>query len=271
MFPLAPQGVRWFFKQGAVMDIPSHLYKYRSLRTKRERQYTAQIFIHNEIYFAKCTDFNDPFDCNLHISVEGDVIAHKTKLRELNPDLSEAELDIKTRNELKEKNIRKREKKIYKDISQINKVNLGIFSISAKRDNILMWSHYSDCHRGICLEFEITDGKLFGCNLSKVSYREQYPSLSVYDEIDLEWMKRFLTTKACDWCYEEEWRILYRETGCKVFPAEELTGVILGARIPKKKRELVIEWISNRAHKVQLYQAHECFDRFGLDIIPEGY
>ena len=253
------------------MDIPSHLYKYRSLRTKRDRQYTARILTHNEIYFAKYTEFNDPFDCNLHISAEGNINAHKTKLRELNPDLSEAELDIRTRNELEAKNIRKREKKIHKDISQINRVVLGIFSMSAKRDNILMWSHYSDCHRGICLEFEVTDGKLFGCDLSKVSYREQYPNLSVYDEIDLEWMKRFLTTKACDWRYEEEWRILYRETGRKVFPAEELTGVILGACISKKKRELVIEWLSNRTCKVQLYQAHECNDRFGLDITPVGY
>lgn len=253
------------------MDIPSYLYKYRSLRTIRDRQYTARILTHNEIYFAKYTEFNDPFDCNLYISARGNINVHKTKLRELNPDLSESELDIRTRNELEEKNIKKREKRIHKDIGQINKADLGIFSTSSKRDNILMWSHYSDCHRGICLEFKVTDGKLFGCDLSRVIYQKQYPKISVYDEIDLEWMKRFLTTKASDWSYEDEWRILYRETGCKAFPPEELTGVILGAYISKKKRELVIEWLSNRNCKVQLYQAQKCIDRFGLDIIPVRY
>jgi len=252
------------------MDVPSQLYKYRSLRTKRDRQYTERILTHNEIYFAKYKEFNDPFDCNFHISFEGNIIAHKSKLRKLNPDLSEAELDIKTKNDLQPKNIRKREKKVHKNISQINR-GFGIFSMSAKRDNLLMWSHYSDYHRGICLEFKVIDGKLFGCDLSKVNYQEQYPDLSIYDDIDLEWMKRYWTTKGCDWRYEEEWRILYRETGCKVFPAEELTGVILGTRISKKKRKLVLEWLSNRSCKVQLYQAHEYNDRFGLDISSVEY
>jgi hypothetical protein len=254
-------------EQGLVMNIPSHLYKYRSLRTKKDRQYTSHILTHNKIYFAKYTEFNDPFDCNFHISAEGNNIAHTTKLRELNPDLSEAELDIRARGDLQANNIRKREKIIHKDIRQINK-GVGIFSISAKRDNLLMWSHYSDCHRGICLEFKVIDGKLFGCDLSKVSYQEQYPDLSIYDDLDLEWTKRYLTTKACDWSYEEEWRILYRETGCKVFPAKELTSVILGARIPKRDQKLVLEWLSNSICEVQLYQAHECDDRFGLNITP---
>lgn len=167
------------------MDVPSQLYKYRSLRNKRDRQYTERILTHNEIYFAKYTEFNDPFDCNFHISFKENIIAHKSKLRKLSPDLLEAELDIKTKNDLQPKNIRKREKKVHKDISQIN-MGFGIFSMSAKRDNLLMWSHYSDYHQGICLEFKVIDGKLFGCDVSKVNYQEQYPDLSIYDDIDLE-------------------------------------------------------------------------------------
>jgi len=251
------------------MDIPNYyLYKYRSLRTKKDRQYTGRIFTHNEIYFAKFTEFNDPFDCNLHISVERNIVAHKAKLRELNPNLSDAELDVKTRKDFQPQKIRNREKSLCSAIRRINKI-VGIFSLSEKSDDLLMWSHYADYHRGICLEFKVTNSKLFGCDLSKVHYQKQYPNLSVYDHIDLEWTKRYLTTKSDAWCYEKEWRILYRETGCQVFPAEELSGVILGARISEKNKKLVLEWLTKGKCEVQLYQSRECDDRFGVNILPE--
>ena len=32
--------------------------------------------------------------------------------------------------------------------------NIGIFSLSKVPDNILMWSHYADSHKGIVLEFD---------------------------------------------------------------------------------------------------------------------
>ena len=74
------------------MTIPRHLYKYRSLSTKKDkedqktiREYTSRILTHNEIYFAKPSEFNDPFDCGFHISCEGDFQTHKNKLKELNP------------------------------------------------------------------------------------------------------------------------------------------------------------------------------------------
>ena len=51
------------------MNIPRHLYKYLSLSTKKDkegqktvREYTSRILAHNEIYFAKPSEFNDPFD-----------------------------------------------------------------------------------------------------------------------------------------------------------------------------------------------------------------
>jgi hypothetical protein len=250
------------------MNIPTYLYKYRSLKTKNDKLHTGRILTHNEIYFAKYTEFNDPFDCRLHVSAKVPFEVHKKKFRELNPDLSESKVDAQTRADLHPDSITKREKKIRADLHRINK-KAGIFSMSAIRDNLLMWSHYADSHRGICLEFEVTNGKLFGCDLSEVIYQETYPKLTVCDEINFEFVKTYMTTKSFDWSHEKEWRIIIdKKTGCQVFPSDELSGVILGARISKSKKNQIEEWISKRNSKVQLYQARECTDRFGLDIIP---
>jgi len=249
------------------MNIPPRLYKYRSLRTNKDRNHTLRILTHNEIYFAKCKEFNDPFDCNLHISVDGDFNTHKARLRQHNADFSEEKLILQTRKDLQPENIRKRELKVNNDIRRINE-NVGIFSMSAKRHNLLMWSHYADYHRGICVEFKTTGGKLFGCDLQHIDYDVNYPKLSVYDEPDFEFVEKCVRTKSADWEYEEEWRILYKRTGCQFFLSEdeELSGVILGARISRKNKELVLKCLSENNCKAKLYQARECKDKFGLDI-----
>ena len=248
------------------MNVPSHLYKYRSLRTKKDREHTLRILTHNEIYFAKYKMFNDPFDCQLHISFNANPTAHKNTLRQLNPGLSEAQIEIQTQEAL-QVDIGKREQKFNNGIRRETE-KLGIFCMSAKRDNLLMWSHYADYHEGICMEFKTTGGRLFGCDLLDVDYDKYYPSLSVYDNWDLDWVRKYLRTKSLDWGYEKEWRILYKEIGCQFFRSEdeELSGVILGSRISRRNKELVVNSCSENNCKAKLYQARECKDRFGLDI-----
>ncbi len=262
------------FLLGETMNIPRHLYKYLSLSTKKDkegqktvREYTSRILAHNEIYFAKPSEFNDPFDCGFHISCEGDFQTHKNILKKLNPALSEKEIDDLMRKQLEPNFIKKTEQNL-NDTIRLETEKYGIFSMSAKGDDLLMWSHYADCHRGICLKFETTDGKLFGCDLLGVKYKELYPDFSVYDNVDLDWMRKYLSIKWRDWHYEEEWRILFREVGLQPYPPDELSGVILGALISNEDRELVLKWISERNCKPKLYRAEPFKDRFGLDIKP---
>ena len=48
----------------------------------------------------------------------------------------------------------------YVDI-MTNYVNsLGIFCLSERSDDILMWSHYSNGHRGVCLQFNLLNSEL---------------------------------------------------------------------------------------------------------------
>ena len=114
--------------------------------------------------------------------------------------------------------------------------------MSAERDNLLMWSHYADCHRGICIEFKTTVGTLFGCDLLDVVYAPDYPKLNVCDKPDVEFVKQCVRTKSVDWAYEEEWRIIYTETGPQSFRPEdeELRGVIFGAHISENNKQGVL-------------------------------
>jgi hypothetical protein len=71
----------------------------------------------------------------------------------------------------------------------------------------LMWSHYAGNHRGICLEFGI-DNPLFAKALS-VIYQPKYPVWSPMDfEAQQTRAMEMLLTKAVEWGYEREYRII---------------------------------------------------------------
>jgi len=64
----------------------------------------------------------------------------------------------------------------------------------------ILWAHYADRHKGICLGFELPDALL-----EKVNYIDRrFPKLTVPDE---EFMKKLLFTKFRHWEYEQEYRV----------------------------------------------------------------
>jgi len=253
-----------------TMRVPSHLYKYRSLSLLGENyERTKGILTDNKIYFPTYTEFNDPFDCNLHVSHIVAPEALRRKFRQLNPDKSESDIDAMVAAASSTSELEKRRKDIRSGIHDAQK-NLGILTMSARRDHIVMWSHYADSHRGICLEFAVSDSMLFGCSLTPIIYQKEYPKLNVCDEMTLPWAKEYLSIKSYDWSYEEEWRIIYREHGFHGFPSNELTGVILGARISQENRQMVLACLSARQYPVRVYDAREKENEFGLDIIHFG-
>ena len=76
----------------------------------------------------------------------------------------------------------------------------GILCFCENWKNPLLWSHYADKHKGICLEFEVS------CTaFKKVDYiqcRIPWP-----DNPDKAFMERLLFTKFEDWRYEQEHRV----------------------------------------------------------------
>ena len=61
-----------------------------------------------------------------------------------------------------------------------------------------MWSHYSDNHKGICLEFRAKD-TLFGSAL-RITYHTEYPKMVLGENF----APMMLTAKAKDWEKEED-------------------------------------------------------------------
>jgi len=113
-----------------------------------------------------------------------------------------------------------------------------IYCLTPDPSSTLMWSHYTENHRGICLEFGV-DNLLFQLAL-EVLYPDIYPTWSV-DDIEDEQQRsiEMILTKAKPWEYEREFRIIspYNNElnvphrvvdGCLALPYGALKSVIAG-------------------------------------------
>ncbi len=118
---------------------------------------------------------------------------------------------------------------LYEEISK-----KGVLSLSEKWNCPLMWSHYADEHRGLCIEYDMTD---HDCkNIKPVDYK-QPRSIKVSDII--AWKKHsneaenvilntFFYSKARQWHYEKEWRDIDK-SGVKSAPFK-ISAIYFGFR-----------------------------------------
>ncbi len=123
-----------------------------------------------------------------------------------------------------------------------------VICFSARKDSILMWSHYAESHAGLVLEFRNIDGLDSPYKVAKpIHYSERAPQFAEAAElsallagesgIDDAIFDRMVYTKAAEWRYEEEWRVQSgqgREPGKPYedvpFAMEELHAVYFGCK-----------------------------------------
>ena len=173
--------------------INQKLYKYREVG-----EYTEKIFTDHTLWFNHPNKFNDPFDCWANIQ-EIDSDALDEFVTENSPtkyyaDICKKGIPSYTMDMLKQ------------DIDRaLNEIGVCCFSKTKK--NILMWSHYSKYHEGICLEFDILEDPSFFTLPIPVNYVDTMPIYDHFKEQN-KLFKKIIQPKAKEWEYEEEVRVI---------------------------------------------------------------
>jgi Protein of unknown function (DUF2971) len=268
----------------AAMLRVNRLYHYQPYKADWLRR-TIQ---DDAIYFSNPNDFNDPWDCRPRYNEDAlndaayckrlvdwldavarkwagsgfDEHAHKEKINQLHrlPSLLREHL-LKAADE--------REKEIHK--------RYRVYCLVPRADCALMWAHYADKHRGVCLEFA-HDARVFDSTY-KVVYCEEYPQFDP-GERDIGKILLPLITKSVDWKYEEEYRAiaqdkekrtphdtLITENNYFSLPAKMAESVILGALIARCDEDEIRKMVAERTgHPIVLKRAVRVPNRYGLSI-----
>lgn len=140
---------------------------------------------------------------------------------------------------------------------------IGILSLSQTSTDILMWSHYAECHRGFVLGFD-ADSSLLSPSMRppsehvrKVVYALQRPSYVSRDNPEeyLRHIQDCLFTKSPAWAYEQEWRRIVMLDDQAHFPHDLVGDCHLFRLPPRAIREVIFGCRSEMSFRRRALQA----------------
>lgn len=232
-----------------------HLYKYRAYDAN-----SLAILINKKIWTAKPEALNDPFDCKIKFTppeINSDAFKEYLKQtgRSTGNQQRDYEIFLVGLQEFYEKDIN----------------NFGVFSMTKINDDILMWSHYANKHKGFCIGFDRKNDNLLG-NIKKtlpVQYEPNYPEADPLDkngDYNHTLFMKMLFTKAKNWKYEKEWRLVFDEGDKEESLPADISTVIFGLKTPEEHKVTIQNILSGQPN-IQYKQATEEDYQFRLKIV----
>jgi len=235
------------------------LYKYRAFN-----ELSLQLLINEIAWFSKPELFNDPFDCGIYVDeekIEESIrAAVEITYNKLGKDKSQIpKMDLKVKENDKRAFNRFRES-VYSLIQ-----NSGVLSLSAVNDDILMWGHYADSHKGFCIEYLRNEENILGKQADPVIYQNELPSLSVQDVTSHgDGIESLFFTKSSHWGYEKEWRVISPEGNKALqFPCQ-IKSIIFGMKMNEQNRYTIKQILKDR--RVQFKETVQDGKSFALRI-----
>lgn len=261
---------------------PPILYKYRAFNSN-----TLSCLVRNVIWFASPATFNDPFDGWLALPKSDETPAsNATFIVDLptmslegtpNQSITHESDDESTRSAVERLHLGSLPFQVLKN-TEAKLKHRGVFCVNTDPKNILMWSHYADQHRGLCIGYRFDYEKFTDiAYIKKVDYPES-DDLDVLTENDLDYtdsaVNKLLTKKSMLWVYEDEWRFILRQTlstdekGCAqpLPPYGQVEEIIFGMRMRADDRDVIAKLVPTN---VALKVAHAAYRRYQVNIL--GY
>lgn len=156
-------------------------------------------------------DFNDPYDCNTECGVnctEKEIYDFVKKTNQRDNSGKDETWMVNRAKQLFNNPLGREE--LAKKGDMLTVSQLGVCCFSKQDDILLMWSHYANKHKGVCLVFDILlDKNLFGKYPYQVEYPPEFPVYNYpCDEGKFNSYRFLAATKSKDWEYENEVRLI---------------------------------------------------------------
>lgn len=155
----------------------------------------------------------------------------------------------------------------------------GLVCFSKTWKNPVLWSHYGDRHRGMCLGFNIPDEHLIQVTYTKNRLEIDIERLFAEGKLTKDHMIKLFRTKFIDWKYEREARVYARlkskdpETGLYFHSFDdqmELTHVYAGpmSQITESKIRANLQ---PKDAQVKLVKTRLAFHTFDVCVQQRGF
>ncbi len=249
------------------------LYKFRSLDPSNPTSVDRirDVIVRSRLWLSSPVDFNDPFDMSAKFIVDATAQEKRKRIREILRRQGQKWKQI-------EKELPRLVSKTDAEMSLIaqttwqNEVEAtGIYSFGGDPRSILMWSHYSSNHEGLCLQFERSADPDAFFHAIPVEYNDNFPVVNWVTEFSKGLIPAMLR-KHVGWRYERENRLVHIRQARKYIPFKPnaLKGVIIGCEAKEGTIEalmgLLKERLSYGYKEPRIYRALKHETRYKLQI-----
>lgn len=296
---------------GQAMDIkvkntPQFLYKYRAANEDAFNNLE-----NDTVWLNKPARYNDPFEFAQFIDFQrvGEIVeakhldelinrfmtdkdklpeavienakSSKSPLRELTRAFMEkngktsAEIDEFIN--IMEKAMEHQHKKLIGDSIRTMQEQMKTCSFCESPEQLLMWSHYADHHRGFCVQYDLSKWskqELRAKSLYPVRYESEIYDATTHiinsiTKKDFNNLYSFISgaTKSKEWEYEREWRLI-NNVGPSFEPQNFSmrcqSRVYLGHRIDNINKGKIIEICKNR--KLEVFETHLSVSQYHIEF-----
>lgn len=161
----------------------------------------------------------------------------------------------------------------FQNIINMKDTKLGIFSLSKRYDDELLWAHYANSHTGFCIEYDL-DILLSKQNPKHHSFDIQYSdkiqNLDFSQALDKDnpdnLIKKMLGYKSQRWEYEQELRIITENQGINSYDYRAVKAIYFGLKTPSEEIEQTMRTLQGR--KIKYFQMHLKPNSFKFEAQP---
>lgn len=209
----------------------------------------VDIIKNKRLKIASIDDFNDPFE--FRFAYEG-----------TNKELEEA----------------------FKNVHEYQKHNYRVISFSKDSNNLILWAHYANKHKGILIKFDLNEMKQDGTSFNETTIKVNYTherikfsadfDLKVNENKALDLFKKINYTKFKKWKYEDEYRTIIKFDFKENIPyipilPKSIKEIVLGLNCSWKTELIVKSLLKDMDYKHVLLKKAEIDDyKFKMKYIP---
>lgn len=182
---------------------PAIIYKYLPDEENR-----IDAIVNDKLWFSLPSTFNDVFDSDLVFDADSIV---QSVISQLTSQVAYKKLIT---NDSKLREYIAKERNRFQSLVDDNRNTFGVSCFSESCSSLLMWAHYANNHKGLCVGYRLLD---FFLSLSlpvfPVIYSNNRAKISSVDltaprKSAVQFLTKSLSAKSLEWSYEKEWRII---------------------------------------------------------------
>lgn len=233
---------------------PRILFKYRKFDKG-----CLELFLNRQLWYASPASLNDPFEGESSFNEVLDAVWRNYPF------------PVETR-------------EIYRQKIETQLAKTGVCSFSKARKNQLMWSHYADEHKGVCIGFREQLLRPKGSNIAAIDvtyqddypfkeiierfhFYEKYPGANNRESVAGDILYSVLATKYSSWKYERERRLVFCRSEAKEFEPKAVNSVAFGLRMNERDKQTLRAMLSSSdwSH-IKWFQAVKSKTKYALEF-----